>query len=62
MPWMESSVTAERLRFVARVGDGEAMTGCAGMSDFRSLRGTGAGGAGRTVATPGVSLMSGPDS
>jgi hypothetical protein len=26
MPWMESSVTEERLRFVARVPDGEAMT------------------------------------
>jgi transposase len=26
MPWMESSVTEERLRFVARLLDGEAMT------------------------------------
>ena len=26
MPWMESSVTEERIRFVARLLDGEAMT------------------------------------
>ena len=26
IPWMESSVTEERLRFVARLLDGEAMT------------------------------------
>lgn len=29
MPWKASSVMEERLRFVARLLDGEAMTGCA---------------------------------
>ena len=28
MPWKESSVMEERLRFVARLLDGELMTGC----------------------------------
>src|SRR5216683_2591435 len=31
-----SSVTEERLRFVARVPDGEAMTMCAGISAYRA--------------------------
>jgi hypothetical protein len=37
MPWMESSVTEERLRFVARVPHGEAMiTMCAWISAYRA--------------------------
>ena len=32
MPWKASSVMEERLRFVARLLDGEAMTECAGSS------------------------------
>jgi transposase len=39
MPWMESSVTEERLRFVARLLDGEAMTDVCG--DFGISRKTG---------------------
>jgi len=36
MPWMESSVTEERLRFVARLLDGEAMTDVCRISGYRA--------------------------
>ena len=48
MPWKESSVMEERLRFVARLLDGEAMTRCVPgfrhipqdrLQDFQSLQG-----------------------
>ena len=48
MPWKASSVMEERLRFVARLLDGEAMTDVCrefgisrktGYKDFRSLQG-----------------------
>ena len=60
MPWKASSVMEERLRFVARLLDGEAMTDVC--RDFGVSRKTGckifdrykegAGRAGRSVATP----------
>ena len=34
MPWKESSVMDERLRFVARLLEGEAMTDAAGLSGY----------------------------
>jgi hypothetical protein len=69
MPWMESSVTKERVRFVARVPDGEAMTirhdnACRDIGVSRKTgckifdrEGTRAGRAERSVATPGVSYV-----
>jgi hypothetical protein len=65
MPWMLSSVTEERLRFVARAPDGGGHHdvcrdfGVAQdrLQDFRSLQGTWAGAAVRSVATPGAGYV-----
>ena len=63
MPWKECSVMEERLRFVARLLDGEAMTrGVPGvrhlaqdrLQDLRPLQGARAGGADRSLAAAGA--------
>ena len=62
MPWKASSVMEERLRFVARLLDGEAMTDVCrefgisrktGYKDFRSLQGARPGGAERPLQAAG---------
>ena len=63
MPWRESSVMEERLRFVARLLEGEAMTRCVPgvrhiaqdrLQDLRPLQGARAGGPDRPLAAAGA--------
>ena len=71
MPWKESSVMEERLRFVARLLDGRSHDrGLPGfrhiaqdrLQDFRSLQGTRAGGAQRSLPAAGALCQPAPDS